>query len=224
MPDARSPESNGHGRSSLYSLVVGGLGGAAVRRSIRRDELLFHEGDAAAGLWALEEGLVRLYAADAEGREQTIHVIGPGQTFNAVPFLDRGREPVTARVVKDGRVLVVAQALMDRVMTENPVFAVAVAQEYARRLRQTVALVNDLSFRSVTGRVALVLLQSIEPRDGVGAGSGGRPLTQREIAELVGTSREVVARSLRKLEEEGLIATPGRSIVLLDRERLASYP
>jgi CRP/FNR family transcriptional regulator, cyclic AMP receptor protein len=222
MSGVPSPEGIERGRGTLFELVTGGLGDAAVRRTIHRDELLFHEGDAAAGLWALEEGLVRLYAADANGREQTIHIIGAGRTFNAVPFFDRGPEPVTARVVQDGVALVVAQARIDRVMAEHPELALAAAAEFAGRLRQTVALVTDLSFRSVTGRVALVLLQSIQPRAGVGAGAGDRPLTQREIAELAGTSREVVARSLRKLEEEGLISSAGRRVVLLDREGLAA--
>ena len=80
---------------------------------------------------------------------------------------------------------------------------------------------EDLSFRQVAGRVARVLLQAVEPHAGVGAGSGGLALTQREIAEMVGSSREVVARTLRQLEREGLIRIARGRIVLLDRDGLA---
>lgn len=75
----------------------------------------------------------------------------------------------------------------------------------------------------MSGRVALVLLQGVEPHQGVGAGSTGRPVTQREIAEMVGTSREVAARALQQLEKEGLIKISRGRILLLDREGLARH-
>jgi CRP/FNR family transcriptional regulator, cyclic AMP receptor protein len=207
------------GPSLFSSLADVGLERVIVRRRADRGELLFREGDDPAGLWAVETGRVRLYTSDVDGREQTLQIVGAGDSFNEVPFFDRGPEPVTAEALDEAELLVVPQRHRDVVLAQ-PMFAARAAEQFAARLRQTVALVADLSFRQVTGRVALVLLQTVEPRPGVGAGAGPGRLTQREIAEMAGTSREVVARSLRKLEDEGLIRTERGRIVLLDREGL----
>ncbi len=193
------------------------------RRGLTRGELLFVQGDEAAGLWFLVRGRVRIYASDAEGHEQTIQIIRPGESFNEVPFFDRGPEPATAVALEESRLLVVPQSLRDAVLHEAPELAMLAAEQFAARLRQAVSLISDLSFRQVTGRVALVLLQAVAPHAGVGAGSAGRPVTQREIAEMVGTSREVAARALRRLEEEGLIKIERGRILLLDREGLARH-
>lgn len=186
-------------------------------------QLLFSQEDPPGGIWFVESGAVRLYASDPDGREQTIQIARAGSSFNEVPFFDLGPEPATAQVVEAARLLELPVARRDEILRTVPELAVAAAASFAFRLRQAIALVEDLSFRQVAGRVARVLLQAVAPHPGVGAGSGGRPLTQREIAEMVGSSREVVARTLRQLEQDGLIRVERGRIVLLDREGLAGH-
>ncbi len=193
------------------------------RRHATRGEFLFIQGQEAAGLWLLEKGRVRIYTSDAEGHEQTLQIIGPGESFNEVPFFDLGPEPATAAVLEDSRLLVVPQVRRDVVLGQVPELARLAAEQFAARLRQAVSLIADLSFRQVSGRVALVLLQAVEPHMGVGAGNATHPVTQREIAEMAGTSREVVARALRRLEREGLIRIERGRILILDREGLARH-
>jgi CRP/FNR family cyclic AMP-dependent transcriptional regulator len=183
--------------------------------------MLFGQADDAAGLWLLERGRVRVYTSDVEGHEQTLQIVGPGETFNEVPFFDRGSQPATATALEDSDLLLVPQSRRDPVLREAPELAALAAERFAARLRQTVSLIADLSFRQVSGRVALVLLQAVEPHQGVGAGIGARPVTQREIAEMAGTSREVATRALHRLEREGLIRIDRGRIVLLDRAGLA---
>ena len=102
-------------------------------------------------------------------------------------------------------------------LREYPAVAEAVVQVFASRLRHLVALVEDLSFRQVTARVARIVLQSVSPHEGVGAGVGGRVrVTQREIAEMAGTSREVVARALKALEDAGAIDARRGEIQIVD--------
>ncbi len=190
-------------------------------RRLAAGELLFWQGEPAGGIAFVESGAIRLYVADEEGREQTLQVVRAGASFNEVPFFDRGPEPVSAQAVEDSSVLVLPLERRDEILREIPGLAIAASASFAFRLRQTIALVEDLSFRQVAGRVGRVLLQAVEPHAGVGAGSGGLALTQREIAEMVGSSREVVARTLRQLEREGLIRIARGRIVLLDRDGLA---
>ncbi len=194
-----------------------------LRRDAGRGELLFVQGDDAAGLWLVERGRIRIFEADAEGHEQTLEIDGPGQSFNAVPFFDRGPQPASAVTLEPSTLLVVPQSNRDALLHAAPEMTALAAERFAARLRQAVSIIADLSFRQVSGRVALVLLQAVEPHPGVGAGSGSRPVTQREIAEMAGTSREVVARALRRLEREGLIAVERGRIRLLDREGLARH-
>ncbi len=198
------------------------LGRFLRHRRAAAGDLLFSQEDPASGIWFVESGAVRLYTADPDGREQTLQIVRPGASFNEVPFFDLGPEPASAQVVEDALLLTLPIERRDEILRSVPELAVAAAASFAFRLRQTIALVEDLSFRQVGGRVARVLLQAVEPHLGVGAGSGGRPLTQREIAEMVGSSREVVARTLRQLEREQLIRVERGRIVLLDRAGLAA--
>lgn len=191
------------------------------RRTAEIGEALFWQGDPASGIWLVESGAIRVYTADAEGREQTLQIVRSGESLNEVPFFDRQPEPATALVVEAGVLQLLPIERRDEVLREVPALAAAAAASFATRLRQTVALVEDLRFHQVAGRVARVLLQRVEPHPGVGAGSGARTLTQREIAEMAGTSREVVARALRELEQRRLIRIERGRIVLLDAEGLA---
>ena len=192
------------------------------RRTVEAGDVLFWQGDPASGIWFVESGAVRVYTSDAEGREQTLQIIRAGESLNEVPFFDRGPEPATAQVLEAGVVHLLPVERRDAVLREFPSLAAAATASFAIRLRQTVALVEDLRFRQVAGRVARVLLQAVEPHPGVGAGSAGRSLTQREIAEMAGTSREVVARALRELERRQLIRVERGRIVLLDAAGLSA--
>lgn len=192
------------------------------RRQAEAGTVLFWQGDPPSGLWSLETGAVRIFAADAEGRQQTLQVLRAGESFNEVPFFDGGPQPAGAEVVERALLRCLPFSRREAAQAAVPALPTLAAAGFAARLRQTVALVADLSFRHVTGRVARVLLQAVEPHPGVGAGSGPRLLTQREMADMVGTSREVVARSLHRLEEEGLIRVERGRITILDPGGLAS--
>jgi len=209
--------------SGLPSETREGLGRFLVTHHAGAGQLLFSQEDPPGGIWFVESGAVRLYASDPDGREQTLQIARSGSSFNEVPFFDLGPEPATAQVVEDARLAELPIARRDEILRTVPELSTAAAASFAFRLRQAIALVEDLSFRQVAGRVARVLLQAVAPHPGVGAGSGGRLLTQREIAEMVGSSREVVARTLRQLERDGLIQVERGRIVLLDREGLARH-
>jgi CRP/FNR family transcriptional regulator len=90
------------------------------------------------------------------------------------------------------------------------------------RLRQLVGLVEELSFKTVTGRVARILLEQLPTSTDEGGNQPSRRLTQREIAAMAGTAREVAGRALKALEQQGAIRIERGRIVIVDRERLAS--
>lgn len=193
----------------------------ARRRRYEAGAVLFLEGEACAGLFIVLDGLVKVYKSSEEGREQILRLMAPGDSFNEVPVFDGGPNPASAAAVEPTEALVLSRELVLRLIDEYPAFARTVVRTLASRLRHLVALVEDLSFRQVTARVARILLQSVVPREGVGAGAGRRArITQREIAQMAGTAREVVARALRILEDAGAVEVDRGHVRILDADRL----
>lgn len=201
----------------------GRVAAMAVRRAVTGGQTLFVEGEPSAGLFVVVTGAVKLFKTSTDGREQVLRYMSAGDSFNEVPVFDGGPNPVSAMAMEPGEMLVFPQSTVSHVLHEYPSVRDSVVRVLASRLRHLVALVEDLSFRQVTARVARIIGQSLEPREGVGAGAGERPrVTQREIAQMAGTSREVVARALRALEEAGAIRTGQGEITIVDATKLQS--
>lgn len=199
---------------------VGALG---VRRRVAAGQTLFAEGEPCAGLFVIATGSVKLFKTSTDGKEQVLRYMSAGDSFNEVPVFDGGTNPVSAMAVEPGEVLVFPQGTVATILHEYPSVREAVVRVLASRLRHLVALVEDLSFRQVTARVARVIGQAVAPHEGVGAGAGDRPrVTQREIAQMAGTSREVVARALRALEDAGAIRTGQGDIAIVDADKLSA--
>jgi CRP/FNR family transcriptional regulator len=193
----------------------------AQRRRMSAGQTLFLQGEPGAGLFIVVEGMVKLYRTSPDGKEQVLRHMPQGESFNEVPVFDGGENPVSAACVEDGELLVLSRTTVAALLRTYPAFSEAVVRVLASRLRHLVALVEDLSFRQVTGRVARVLLQSVAPHEGVGAGAEQKArLTQREIAEMTGTSREVAARALRALEEAGAVTVSRTGVQISDESRL----
>jgi len=189
---------------------------ATLRRQLNPGEVFALEQDPCPGLCVVESGLVKVFKISADGREQVLLLSRPGHSFaDASAYLG---QPMPASVVALERttVLILPVDALQHLLDEDPRFARAVIRQLSLRLQHLVQLVEDLSFRHVQARVAKVLLQSLLPQTGVGAGVGRRQLSQREIAEMVGTAREVVSRSLGTLADQGLIRIDHGQIELID--------
>lgn len=211
---------------SLLQALDDPLREQVLRRGIRRPfasgTVLFVQDEPCAGVFIVVRGLVKIARVSPEGREQVLRYVTPGGSFNEVPVLDGGPNAATATAVEDTETLMISRAAMMALIAETPEFAASMVQSLAGRLRHLVELVEDLSFRHVSERVARVLLQAVTPHVGVGAGADmRRRFSQREIAEMAGTSREVVARALKAIEASGAIAIDRGEITVVAPEKLA---
>jgi CRP-like cAMP-binding protein len=144
-------------------------------RHIRADagQTLFVEGEPCSGLFVIVRGLVKLFKTSVDGKEQVLRHMSAGDTFNEVPVFDGSQNPVSAAAVEPSDVIVLSRETMLGILREYPDVAEAVVQVFASRLRHLVAS-SRISFRQVTARVARIVLQSVSPHEGVGAGVGGR--------------------------------------------------
>jgi CRP-like cAMP-binding protein len=189
----------------------------AVTRRYRAGAVLFRVGDEARGLFIIQAGRVRVLRG-GRGRPHVVHTEGPGGTLGEVPLFDGAGYPATAVAQEDTTVLVLTAAAIRAAMAADPAVAMAVAAALARRVRLLVERLDRLAAQDVTARLAAYLLE--RRRDGAPFTLGE---TQQELAEELGTVREVVVRSLRALRRRGLVGAAGRGrLKILDRAALAA--
>ncbi|MEO7000657.1 MAG: Crp/Fnr family transcriptional regulator [Ktedonobacterales bacterium] len=184
-----------------------------VERHYERGDIIILEGDRSGPLCYVRLGLIKIFKNSPDGKEQTLRLITPGHTFNDVPAFDAGANPASAAALESSVVYATAGAGLRRLIVERPAVAEAVVQTLAGALRHMVALVEDLSFRHVTARVAKILLEQEQT-------SATHRLTQQEMAAMAGTAREMVGRALKELENAGAIELRQGRVVVRDRERL----
>lgn len=181
-------------------------------RSYERGAIIILEGESDGGLYFVRSGEVRIFKTSSEGKEQTLRMITAGSTFNDVPALDAGPNPASAAALEACELYVTGGAAMRRLMAERTGIALAAVHTLSQALRHMVGLVETLSFRHVTARVAKILL---EQEVAMNARQSAHRLTQQEMAALAGTAREMVGRALKELEAAGAIAMrQGRPVVI----------
>lgn len=194
------------------------LAASAVCQSYLQGATIFLEGDPTAGLFIVEQGVVKISRVSLEGREYIMHLSEPGDTFNDVATLDGGPNPAHATAHTDVVVWRIEREAVQRLAQIYPDLAWALIENLAARARLMVTLVHDLAMRSVRGRLARLLLEEAESRD---SDVVQRLLTQEEMAARLGTVREMVGRTLRSMANDGLIQFDRHRIVILDPQRLA---
>ncbi len=196
----------------LPSGARGALAGALQDRHYRPGQYLVHQDCAPEGLFVICEGRVRLARIGPDGREQVLQMVGPGALFNAEPLFDGGATPASARAMSPVRALLLPAAVLVALIGAHPSIALLLLHELSARQRELVILLEDLHFRSVRARLARVLLR--EARDGAAS------ITQQELAERAGTVREIVGRTLRGMQQEGLVRLLRGRVIVLDLEGL----
>lgn len=187
-----------------------------------RGEVLFHEGDSGDRVYVVIEGKVKLGRHAVDGRENLLAILGPGQMFGELSLFDPGPRSATVTAVTDTVLLELSQERLLAWLDGRPDVARGLLAQLAGRLRRANDIVADLVFSDVPGRVAKSLLE-LSRRFGAPAEGGIRvahDLTQEELAQLVGASRETVNKALADFSGRGWIRLEQRSVVLLDVERL----
>ena len=192
------------------------------RADIARGERLFGEGDVGDKLYVVLDGKIKLTRTAADGRENLLSVIGPGEMFGELSLFDPRPRTQTATALTDTRLAALDhQALRDWV-TDRPDMALHLLRALAQRLRRTNEVMTDLVFTDVPGRVAKALLD-LADRFGLQRPDGlqvHHDLTQEELAQLVGASRETVNKALADFVSRGWIQLSAKSVLLVDPERL----
>lgn len=188
-----------------------------------RSATIFNEGEPGDRLYIITSGKVKLARHSHDGRENLLTVMGPSDMFGELSIFDPGPRTSSAICVTEVHCATMNSETLHNWINAHPEISDQLLRVLARRLRRTNAALADLIFTDVPGRVAKTLLQ-LANRFGVQEGSVLRvnhDLTQEEIAQLVGASRETVNKALATFSTRGWIRLEGKSVLICDTEHLA---
>lgn len=187
-----------------------------VRKHFRAGELLFSEGEACSGLHIVARGKVRIFKTSVSGREQVLGVEGPGGSVAELPVFDGGPYPASVVAIDAAEIAFISRKNFHSFCMEHPAVALKVLSVVGVRLRHLVALIEELSFTTIRQRLISVLLKIAEA-EGKKTERGVEfqlPSSHQELANQLGTVRELISRNLMRLQAEGLLEVDARQIVV----------
>jgi CRP-like cAMP-binding protein len=190
---------------------------------IAKGSILFKEGDDGEHLYVIIDGKLKLGTSSGDGRENLLSILGPGEMFGELSLFDPGPRTSTATAVTDAKLLSLSHEKVIPWLKQNPEVSLQLLTRLSQRLRRTNEAVGDLVFSDVPGRVAKALID-LGDRFGKTTPEGllvNHDLTQEELAQLVGASRETVNKALADFAGRGWLKLDGRSVLITDVERLS---
>ena len=191
----------------------------AYLKTFNRGESIFFEGDEGNGFYMVVDGRVKIFKMSFDGKEQILHIFGPGEPFGEVPVFHGKPFPANAlTLVKTTLLFFPRKEFMDLV-SANPSLALNMLAMLSLRLRRFTSQIESLSLKEVPGRLAAYLIYLAEEQGSVNKVTLDIPKGQ--LASLLGTIPETLSRIFAKMTEEGLIRVEGRTIYIDDFEGLS---
>jgi CRP-like cAMP-binding protein len=189
---------------------------------LSRGQVLFKEGDEGDRLFVVVDGKLKLGTTSNDGRENLLSILGPGDMFGELSLFDPGPRTATATAVVDSKLLALAHDRVIGWVKEHPQVSLQLLGRLAQRLRKANDVLSDLVFADVPGRVAKAIIElgqrfGTQKLDGLHV---NHELTQEELAQLVGASRETVNKALADFATRGWVKLEPRAVIILDYERL----
>ena len=189
-----------------------------VDQAFSRGQIIFSEGDEGAGFYLVNSGRVKIFKLSSEGKEQILHIFGPGEPFGEVSLFAGQNFPANAEAMEKSRIFFFPREAFAGLIKKTPSIAMNMLGLLSIRLRRFTHLIDDLSLKEVPGRLAAHLLFLSEQK------KGSRELelsiTKGQLASLLGTIPETLSRILGRMSTHGLIEMDGSRISILDKEGL----
>jgi CRP-like cAMP-binding protein len=183
---------------NLDAAVIDRLVAHAVTRRVRKGAVLFRKDDRGSTLYAVCEGAVRISVPSQQGQDAIFNIVSQGEIFGEIALLDGGNRTADAVAIEDCELMLIERREFIPLLRANPDVAVHLIEILCSRLRRTSEQVEDIVFRDLPGRLAKALLE-LHRRAGESPTNGIR-ITQRELSQMIGVSRESVNKQLRSWE------------------------
>lgn len=207
--------------AGLSGTEITSLASIATRRSYRRGQIIFSEGEEASAFHLVVYGRVKVFKVSPDGKEQVLHIIGVAEPFGEVPVFTGGRFPANATALEDCQTLLFPRSDFLGLLGRKPALAMNMLGLLSKRLLRFARLVEELSLKEVPARLASYLLY-------LRGKTGGGPEVELDIPKnvlsaMLGSVPETVSRVLNKIASEGLIHVEGRRITILDLKGVEDY-
>ena len=210
--------------SELSEGELTGIAAVAIPRSYPKGVRVFHEGDQSDACYIVRSGDLRVTREHPDGRAIALATLGPGDIFGELAMLDGEARSASVEALSECDLLALPAGDVRRLLASTPETTVKLVVALVRRLREANERISRQSFQTVPSRVAGVLSQLIaeeaplETREGVTI-----QMTQADLAQLAGTSRESVSRFLATLERAGVVRVGRGRVTVLEPRRLRAY-
>ena len=196
------------------------LAAQAIYRQFKAGELVIGEADPIRSFYVVITGQLKLYRSSAEGKEQTLQLLGPGDPFGLCTAFATESFPASAMAIVDAAVLLIPGTVMEATARQEPALLLNIISILSQRLKDSMALIESLALKEIPGRLA-AFLRHLLPKDVKDKNTAVElTISQRELAKILGATPEALSRALRKMANEGILATAGRVITILDHKAL----
>ncbi len=189
----------------------------AIDKHVTKGNVVLTEGEAGDSLYAIISGRVKVFIGDEDGREIILKILGPGDFFGEMSMIDKQPRSASVSTLENATFKVLSHTAFETAVEKAPRIATLVMQALAKRLRDADRKISTLALMDVYGRVANTLLELAITTNGKLV--VGEKLSQQDIANMVGASREMVNRILKDLSDRGYISVEAKTITIHD-ERL----
>jgi CRP/FNR family transcriptional regulator len=218
-PDIRDPIARAPLFRDLSERDVSELASIARKVRYERDQMIFWQDSPAEGFYVVVSGRIKVFKLSFEGREQILHLFGPGEPIGEVPVFSGGTFPANAQALEDSDLVFFPRDKLRELFAHNPSLAMNMLAVLAQRLREFTQLIEDLSLKELPSRLAAYLLHQ---RQATGTDEDVVTLDVSKgiLSKILGTSQETLSRVLRRMSEAGLIDVNRRDIRILDRTAL----
>lgn len=196
-----------------------------IERSYQKGRILFMENEPGEAVFFVKKGRIKVTKQTEDGREHILHFINPGEVFAEVVMFEGGTYPATAEVVEDCTVGMIRNVDMDRIINENPGIALGLLKIMARRLRVSQQQLIEMALLDTSRRAASMLL-FLAGEQGIQTGEGIEidiSLTNQDLANLIGTSRETANRIINDFKRQKAIEVNKGRVTILDKYKLKSW-
>lgn len=191
------------------------IGGIAQDKVFKRGQTIFWEGDPGIGFYVVVVGKVKVYKTSSEGKEQILHIYGPGHPIGEVPVFSGSRFPANAMAIEKSRLLFFPRQDFVDLISAHPSLAMNMLAVLSLRLRQFTVQIENLSLKEVPARLASYLIFLSEEQDS--ANVVKLPISKGQLASLLGTIPETLSRIFNKMSMQGLITVTGSQIALINK-------
>jgi len=196
------------------------LAGQAIYKKFKVGDIVIGEEDPIKSFYVVISGQLKIYRSSAEGKEQTLQLLGPGDPFGLCTAFATDSFPASAMAIEESAVLLIPGTVMEQTARKEPALLFNIIQILSQRLKDSMTLIESLALKEMPGRVASFLLHESARNAPDSKNTIKLTISHRELANILGATPEALSRTLRKMTNEGILSTSGREISILDHEAL----